>query len=269
MNIGTCKLCLKECTIQDSHLIPAAAFARIRAAEKNPSRHPIVITRSTSVRTSDQPRAYLLCADCEDRFNRWGERPVLSLSANSLFGDTARFPLLERLQLSMGKRTAIGFRYSATRTGIDTDVLAYFALSLAWRAAVAEWRGKLGSSIAKVDLGTTEEPIRLFLLHNKPFPDHVAIIVHVCSDRISHGILLPPSLTVGLYGPSTEVHVLGINYFVFTGLDIDPTIRQMCCINGPGKPLFQTDCKHRIHAYYREVSKLSRKTATFREEWPD
>src|SRR2546421_664727 len=75
-----CGLCLQTNELRDSHLMPAALYKLCRTeGRKNP--HPVVTTRKAVFISSDQVSARFLCATCEDRFSRNGERHVLSQCA--------------------------------------------------------------------------------------------------------------------------------------------------------------------------------------------
>jgi hypothetical protein len=77
MPTGRCHLCLETRELRDSHFIPAAFYKLLRApGEKNPN--PVVVNRNTQKQTSQQYRGHLLCAICEDRFNKGGEKWVLT-----------------------------------------------------------------------------------------------------------------------------------------------------------------------------------------------
>src|SRR6266849_165054 len=74
---GQCKLCLQNRELRKSHFMPAALWAGARDRSlKNPN--PVVMTATVSKTSSNQLWTRLLCSACEDRFNRNGERYVLS-----------------------------------------------------------------------------------------------------------------------------------------------------------------------------------------------
>ena len=90
-----CKLCRKRRRLVRSHLMPAALYAMSREHEASIS-NPIMITRATSVPTSRQIWAHLLCRECEQRFNVGGEQYVMNL-----VNDGTQFPLLDRLNVAV------------------------------------------------------------------------------------------------------------------------------------------------------------------------
>jgi len=73
-----------------------------------------------------QVTGYLLCSECEERFSAHGEDWMMRQVWNG-----KRFPLLDWLNVAVEKRrSADALIYSGTTVGIDTDKLAYFALSV-------------------------------------------------------------------------------------------------------------------------------------------
>ena len=72
-----CKLCLQSVApLRDSHFLSAGIYRILRDDnEKNPN--PWVLSGKGAVQISRQMKAHLLCADCEQRFSKFGERWVL------------------------------------------------------------------------------------------------------------------------------------------------------------------------------------------------
>ena len=92
------------------------------------------------------------------------------------------FPLLNRLNEAPVIPIAIDLTArSGTALGIDTEWLAYFALSLVWRAAVHDWAFPDGSKSTRLVLGSYEEQIRGYLLGDSPFPAHALLFRHMRS----------------------------------------------------------------------------------------
>jgi hypothetical protein len=85
----------------------------------------------------EEAKAYLLCAECEGRFNNNGESEVLRWIAPKATRD---FPILDLLRKSSPwVHDNVHARFSGRDIGLDTDAFAYFALSIVWRAAAARW----------------------------------------------------------------------------------------------------------------------------------
>lgn len=194
MPIGVCKLCLQQRELQDSHFIPRAVYKCLRTPkDKNPN--PVVVGRRITCTTSRQMKDYVLCADCEERFNKNGETWMMRQLWNG-----QRFPLGDRLNVALPHYTferAETLVFSGTAVGIETAKLGYFALSVFWRAAVHAWKMPHGEKTRKINLGFAEEPIRKFLLGQASFPKDVVLMVTVCTDKESKGSFYVPSQVFG------------------------------------------------------------------------
>jgi hypothetical protein len=174
-----CGLCQQRRLLCDSHLIPAAALSLLLSPNlRNPN--PIHVGDAHHFTTSKPLKNYLLCEDCERRFSAHGEDWVLG---HSLRQD-GEFKIREAL-LSTTPFTAfhdgLAIYRGASIREVDLDQLVYFALSIFWRAAAIEWKRE--ARIVKIELGPYLEPLRLFLLNRGPFPDSMALVVRVTSDR--------------------------------------------------------------------------------------
>jgi len=128
MPVGICKLCLKEKELQDSHLLGRAVYKVIREEGED----PVVMTPDLIVSTSRQVRAHLLCSDCEQRFSKNGEQYFSSVMARK-----DKFVLLDLLQaVEPIEKQTDHVVYSGLGARIDTNKLAYYALSVLWRSGV-------------------------------------------------------------------------------------------------------------------------------------
>jgi hypothetical protein len=249
---GVCKLCLKPKELQDSHFIPAAMYKYARdpdVTKKN--RNPVLVTAKATITTSKQITDYVLCACCEDLFNKNGESWMLKQVWNG-----KRFPLRDRLGAALPLQhytLANTVAFSGAATGIDTDKLGYFALSVIWRAGVHQWDIPLVGKTTVLNIGTVEEPMRQFLLGEAAFPTNVAILAAVCTDPYSRGLFYRPAQTTGLPGTSFVMLTLGVHFMVFTGDSIPPILRQMCCVKSAAKVIFQRDCSQKALEAYAQL----------------
>ena len=135
---GTCRLCRKERELKDSHLIPKAYYRlmRMRGA-KNPN--PVVVSPGVAYQTSRQVMDYLLCDECEGRFNKRGEDWVLW---NAWRGEN-RVLILDALSAAQPAGAGPnGFRAfkGSEIAGLDVQKLIYYGTSVFWRAALHDWR---------------------------------------------------------------------------------------------------------------------------------
>ena len=118
------------------------------------------IVLQTSLQVSD----YVFCNNCEDRFSKGGEKYVTALVYRK-----DRFPLLEKIKLALYKVEATHLEVSAEKIGIDTDKLAYYAVSVVWRAGVHVWK-TIGQQTTSVVLPEADlENMRKYLPGEAPY----------------------------------------------------------------------------------------------------
>ena len=117
---GTCKLCLEEKALQQSHYMPAALYPKKQKLQ--------YLTRSSSGAVVEHMKAPLLCMDCERLFDQNGESEVLRYIAPK---SIKRFPLHEKLRLALPRETDGSLsRFAGLDVGLDMDKFAYFTLAL-------------------------------------------------------------------------------------------------------------------------------------------
>jgi hypothetical protein len=71
--VGTCRLCLLERELRESHFMPKAVYPK--------RRKPVFGMRGNVIQDPEHIKAYVFCAECEQRFDRGGESHVLELLA--------------------------------------------------------------------------------------------------------------------------------------------------------------------------------------------
>lgn len=237
---GICKLCLKEAELQDSHFLPKRLYA---AAREHPGSHrnpnPLLISSKLTLQTSYQIKALLLCAECEERFNNWGERWTL----RNCFNSATNFPLYMKLIQDFPlpeSELSIAFYSAANVYGIEH--LIYFAMSVFWRAAIHQWQWR-GVSFG-IDLGPYTEKLREFLLDEGPFPANIHLSVTICT---------PSSGQIGAYFPrqfkrnkkdtyhSSEFFIPGIHFVLYTGQRIPEFVQSICVATSSTRPITVSD----------------------------
>ena len=191
MAMGACKLCLQHRQLQESHLLPRALYRLARGSGVRGNQDPVAFTIKGSRSSSHQLKDYVLCRDCEQLFSKKGEGYVMRLVTKR----NGQFPLLEKLgtvptQMKRGDWSA----YSATDAPeIDRAAIAYFALSVFWRASVHSWRDVEGD-LVKIDLGARyNDELRRYLLGKAELPKNAWLLVSACSDSLSQQIFFMPS----------------------------------------------------------------------------
>jgi hypothetical protein len=227
-----CRLCLQPKELRRSHLLPAFLYRLSRQpGAGNPN--PIVMTSMVVVPTSKQLRDYLLCDECERRFSEHGENWIARQVYNG-----RDFPFLDRLNVAIPLHATPQVKiFSGADAGIDTGKLAYFALSVVWRASVHKWLMPDGKTTS-IDLGAFQEPIRRFLLSETAFPAHVVVVVTACTDWVSQQTVFPPSAVPENPHTVFSSVVRGIAFRVLVGSDLPPEIRETCCFASAKKLIF-------------------------------
>ncbi len=226
--VGKCRLCLQRRQLCRSHLLPAGVFRTLRATRrKNPN--PALLTDSHRIVTSKQPQDYLLCDDCEQRFSSRGEKWVL----NNCYRANGDFKIREALLRTkpVYQREGNFVFAGANAPEIDMNSLTYFGLSVFWRATVITWQQQTGP--VHIDLGPYEEPLRLFLLDQVPFPDKMTYSVRVSSLRdVLQSCLLPCSENHGGY----HIHqfsIPGVVFGLLVGTAIPAEHFRSCSVRSP------------------------------------
>ena len=250
MSVGICKLCLREKELQRSHLLPKALY---KMAGDLVAATPLI-----SVATSRQILDYVLCKECEQRFNANGEGWVM----RHVFLSNGRFPLLEKLEQCPPEqcRESIKLYSAAKRGGIDTMSLGYFALSVLWRASVHDWTF-LGNKTSSVPLGPYEEVLRKYLLGVTPFPTKAVVKITACTDRPSQeGFSEPTTVVMRRRQPYHSYGFLarGIHFWISLGGTIPLEVRQLCCVSSPERWIIVGDREEEIVNAFKRLHAVSR-----------
>jgi hypothetical protein len=151
-----------------------------------------------------------------------------------------KFALLDRLKLALPfsvEPDVVAFSGSAV--GVDTEQLAYFALSVLWRSGVQQWQ-TLNQQTTGVSLGVFAEPIRKYLAGESGFPPGVVVRVTVCTDRGSR------LLTLGPWARETASYCLlvrGVWFHILTSARLPAGLLTPWCVNSDKKVLFVKDCE--------------------------
>jgi len=191
MPIGICKLCLLTKDLKDSHLIPRSLYKKSRGSGTKGNQDPLLVTKAARKQSSYQITDYVFCRDCEHRLNVNGEDYVMRLVSKQ----NLDFPLLDVLQaVPATVKHAEGETYSAADTPtINRDKIAYFAISVFWRASIHTWQLENGTKV-KIDLGAKyNEELRQHLMGLTAVPKNVSLQLVVCSDKLNRGVFFAPA----------------------------------------------------------------------------
>jgi hypothetical protein len=263
--IDDCALCLRRDILRLSHIIPRGCYRRVSMGE----RIAVNIVKDQAVLIQSQLKTPLLCKDCEDKFNKNGERYFL---LQCLQPDHS-FPLLDRAYFArhaLNRISPTTAYWKAADLGIDHFKIAYFAASLFWRTFVA--KEKLPDERISLDIGpVAAEALRKFLnLEAQDMPG-VTIKVDVIEGipGIPHDFRynfalpqeIPNNLGVGVRFYTAEA--LGFAFSMISASDPDmlAAIYTNCFLHNNDHPLFVSQDMQK--------ATVSRQEAWVRRSTPD
>lgn len=241
--LGTCKLCTFEKDLQDSHLMPRALYKKARGSGAKGNQDPHVVTVRGRKRSSHQVTDYVLCRECEQRFSKKGEDYVMRLVTQQ----NGKFPLLEALKKIPPQQSGKNFAvYSAAGTpDIERDKIAYFAISVFWRASVHTWEQESGEMVS-IELGKKyNEEIRKYLLGESPIPQNAALTVAVCTDNESQRSFFMPSENRKVKDRSVGFGARGLFFMLRMSKTNVPWQRRLSMINNQHGWISVWDCLER------------------------
>jgi hypothetical protein len=233
--VGVCKLCLLERELRKSHYMPAALYPKKQKMD--------YATRVSKGSLVNEIKDYLLCGECEGRFDQNGEDEVLK-HIRPKVGKS--FPLHEKLRVAL-PRAIHGdvSRFAGYELDMDMDKFAYFAISIVWRGAVHDWTMPDGSVKPKAQLGGFEEPIRLYLMKQTTLPPDTVVLVIVASDEGSRKLWFTPIIEVEDDCLNFKFMVRGVFFRVMMGYRMPRGFRDICCTSSR-KCLWYGDGSHRV-----------------------
>lgn len=226
MSIGDCRLCGKRRPLRNSHLIPAGIYSIVRAGIPA-DEHPVLLVDGAAIYSDSQIQAYLLCDDCEDRFNKNGEAWTIA----HCWHNPADSPI--HTALSAAAPAVVETRYCFYQgneiAGLDMGRLTYFAASVFWRACVHRW--PIGKTRTRLEFGPYERPLRAYLLGEALFPADMVLVINVSSatDAQHNRVMMGPWLSDRSRLFSTYAfRVPGITFRLMIGRRIPADIRKGC-----------------------------------------
>lgn len=204
-NTGTCAMCQQSnVTLIDSHVLPNWVYRRLHGM--NPGNQLIATGSGKVGYTSKQDSAYLLCRPCEDLLGRREQ-----YASGVVVRSDGTFPALAQV----GPATPVVPGVDLVTAGaLDVDQLTYFAVSVFWRADVAQ-------SEPLVSLGEYREPLRKYLM-GSGLPAGVYLQVVILDpprgDFVARVASAPQSHPGGFLH---DLIVLGLHFRLFTTQDPD------------------------------------------------
>jgi hypothetical protein len=181
---------------------------------------------AVTIQKDEQITDYVLCGNCEQRFNDNGERWVLEHCNNFAAGFRLNDLLNQAQPIEVVGDTAIYAGRAIPE--IDIEKLAYFAASILWRGSAHDWRsGK--DAVRSPKLGAYEEDFRKYLIGQAPFPPNSFFGVDIVGDQNFWPTVFVP------YGGRREdltwhyqFPFLGIVFLFLVGKSLDPARFRYC-----------------------------------------
>ena len=243
-----CALCLQHVPLVKSHFLPAGFYKRLRTlGDKNPN--PVLMSRDIAIQKSYQMTDPLLCSVCDRRFSTQGEAYVLPRIRQD---DT--FPFLDHLKVALEFHRGPGFNaYQGERVGVDTQKIAFFGLSLLWRAGVHKWRMADGKATSVMIDEPYKNDLRRNLLGESGFPPNCNVMVTIATDWASQNGGFVPNRIQGTPLTAYGLMTKGLYFRIFFGTDVPKDIRQLCCVTGPGRLIFTRDCEDDLLETWRKL----------------
>jgi hypothetical protein len=237
MVVGRCALCLRDRELRESHLLPRAIYRDLRSPHL-PNPNPIVGTPDETGPRQEQIKEYLLCAECEDRFNQRGEKWILE-NGYRLKGPS---PIYEMMRAASALREyPAGTTYAGAEiSGLDMDKITYFGASVFWRAALPVWTVQ-GKRDAMIHLGSYREELREFLLDDSEFPHNMVLLTAVARRPDPPPVMGFPTgerKKEGYHQHTFEIP--GQHFMLMVGRQIPQRERDRCAIRSSRRVIYFT-----------------------------
>ena len=230
-----CALCLRPGKLVVSYLLPAALYRALSGSNGE----PVTVSEATALQTSKQVCRHLLCLECEQRFNFFGENYVLK---NYFNGST--FCFRDQILSHAPRLSSPDCKVFDVRSvQLNAEMIVYFASSIFWRASVTPW--KVTRDTLFSNLGNEyEEKLRLFLLGLSPFPKECSLYVLVTDDPAPKQISIFPKREKHPWGFMHRFYIPGMTFALNVGKALPRSNRQFCLKRTSS--IFFVDSKHDV-----------------------
>jgi hypothetical protein len=262
--IGVCALCLRTAELCDSHLVPKSLYRVARAADHRAHPDPVLLTSTVRRQTSFQATQYLLCAECEKRFDQNGEDWVM----RHCYRGRDRFRLRELLQratpIHVDEENTI-FN-AASVAGMEIEKAVYFCVSVFWRAAVRSWESS-SQRYEGIRLGPKyQQEIRAYLLGDAALPENAAVMFIVSGLPRPHLSFNFPDTTRIDSSHAHTLHIPGLTFQLGMGGQPSAGARETCIVRSEFHPIFV--CKDGDERVQRQVLRMMGKKAPVWAQYP-
>lgn len=210
-----CALCLRSKPLLDSHFLPAAIYKNL-IDPTGLIKGMIASNLSSASEESKQVKQYLLCQDCEIRFQQGGENWILG---RRLMPD-GNFELRDLLRQASPVVTRKGASFFTLNTilTVEKEQLLYFAASIFWRAAVTDWETPVGHYTKLAIERNVVEGLRKYLLASAPFPENISVIIIFSAADMPRQVTTLPNITTGPTDyEQFDWYMPGIGFTLMTG----------------------------------------------------
>jgi hypothetical protein len=257
MQRGICKLCLIDADLCSSHYLCRALYRLSRTNGDDPIMSSSLFILPTDLQVQD----YVFCRECERRFDEGGENYAMRLVNRK-----TEFRLLDVIRATPRRHSEGEFTvYRADDMNIDTQALAYFALSVIWRGSVHRWTLN-AARLKLLDLGDHQEPIRRFLHGDELMPSNLCVKVSVATDWASQNCSMFPRLNPDQKDASAFTFMArGIWFDVVLGDPLPTYANDSCCVRGTDKLLFVGDFDRFVtweHNYAKRTAEIDSRLRT-------
>jgi hypothetical protein len=233
---GPCKFCLLDKPLCESHLMPKGLYSFCRTADCD----PLIITKQMMRPTCRQTQDYLLCADCEQLFNRSGENWVLPQLA-TVDGSFPFYSLLQK-QAPVFAEPDLAAYAVTNNADIKKNDLIHFALGIFWKASVHSWKRE--RSTPWIDLGSQSEELRKYLRGEGGFPQNMALILEVSPPPVG-AVFFSHPVVRGKHRELFFFYVPGMFFSLWRG-DLTQEQRITCLVSNQQGPVVVVDTTQRV-----------------------
>jgi hypothetical protein len=237
--------------------MPAALYDYCRSGDFSPVR----VGNGVVLPTDRQTQDYLLCHECEDRFNKGGET-WLTPKLATMDRTFPFYDLLTRLPAAF-EEDGLAFYFAANNPDIKVEKLTQFAMGLFWKASVHSWAGQ-NKTEPRIELGPYSETTRKWLLGEANFPLHVYLSMAVSRPARAQITFSEPREGVGHPDRCYFTYVPGILFMISVGKQAPPETLATCLHTNPEHPIIiSDDLTDEIELLFAKSFLQSRKTAAF------
>ncbi|TCD17459.1 hypothetical protein EZ456_22855 [Pedobacter psychrodurus] len=225
---GTCKLCLNESELKQSHIIPEFMYQNVY--DENPKRFyslNVVLDndgQSSSKILQKGVRERLLCEECEGKFSKYED-----YAAETIYAKRNR----NKAYIAKSSVSADGIYFLYEYEGFSYKEFKIFLMSLLWRVIISE-----SYHTPEIDAKFVEQ-LRTALHNENPLDyDDFGCLVQVLKDRtgqIVGKLILQPYMTGGVNSDVLNILIDGFVYSFYLQSKMIPESQKTPFLKQDGK----------------------------------